>query len=158
MANHLYYGDNLEVLREHIRAESVDLIYLDPPFNSNATYNLLFRGPSGDQSQAQIEAFEDTWHWNNAAEKAFDEVMSGPNADVTNMLRAMRSFLKANDMLPDAHGGAFGGAASRLEADRLDLSALRPDREPLPQGADGCGVWEGPISERSDLELSTVAD
>ena len=99
MANHLYYGDNLEVLREHIRAESVDLIYLDPPFNSNATYNVLFRGPSGDASQAQIEAFEDTWHWNNVAEKAFDEVMFGPNADVANMLRAMRSFLKDNDMM-----------------------------------------------------------
>lgn len=99
MANHLYYGDNLEVLRAHIRDESVDLIYLDPPFNSNATYNVLFRGPSGDQSQAQIEAFEDTWQWNNVAEKAFDEVMFGPNADVANMLRAMRSFLKDNDMM-----------------------------------------------------------
>lgn len=99
MVNHLYYGDNLQVLREHIKDESVDLIYLDPPFNSNATYNVLFRGPSGDQSQAQIEAFEDTWHWNNAAERAFDEVMQGPNGDVADMLRAMRSFLKDNDMM-----------------------------------------------------------
>lgn len=99
MANHLYYGDNLEVLREHIKSESVDLIYLDPPFNSNATYNVLFRGPSGDQSQAQIEAFEDTWHWNNAAERAYDEVMHGRNADAAEMLRAMRSFLKDNDMM-----------------------------------------------------------
>jgi len=99
MANHLYYGDNLEVLREHIRDESVDLIYLDPPFNSNATYNVLFRSPSGDASPAQIEAFEDTWHWNNAAEKAFDEVMFGRNTDVADMLRAMRSFLKDNDMM-----------------------------------------------------------
>jgi len=99
MANHLYYGDNLAVLREHIRDETVDLIYLDPPFNSNATYNVLFRGPSGDQSQAQIEVFEDTWHWNNAAERAFDEVMQGPNSDVANMLRAMRSFLHDNDMM-----------------------------------------------------------
>ena len=56
---------------------SVDLVYLDPPFNSNATYNVLFRGPSGDQSQAQIEAFEDTWHWNNQAEKAFDANSEG---------------------------------------------------------------------------------
>ncbi len=79
MANHLYYGDNLDVLRQQIKSESVDLIYLDPPFNSNATYNVLFRGPSGDSSQAQIEAFEDTWHWNSQAEKAFDEVMQGPN-------------------------------------------------------------------------------
>ncbi len=99
MANHLYYGDNLQVLRESIRDESVDLIYLDPPFNSNATYNVLFRGPSGDQSQAQIEAFEDTWHWNNTAERAVDEVMQGPNADVAEMLRSMRSFLKDNDMM-----------------------------------------------------------
>jgi site-specific DNA-methyltransferase (adenine-specific) len=72
MTNHLYYGDNLDVLRESIRDESVDLIYLDPPFNSNATYNILFRAPSGEASQAQIEAFEDTWHWNDAAERAFE--------------------------------------------------------------------------------------
>ena len=77
MANHLYYGDNLDVLRQHIKSESVDLVYLDPPFNSNATYNVLFRGHSGDSSQAQIEAFEDTWHWNNAAEKAFDASTEG---------------------------------------------------------------------------------
>ena len=99
MANHVYYGDNLEVLRESIKSESVDLIYLDPPFNSNANYNVLFRSPSGVSSQAQIEAFEDTWHWNNAAEKAFDEVMGGPNPDVAEMLRAMRSFLRDNDMM-----------------------------------------------------------
>jgi site-specific DNA-methyltransferase (adenine-specific) len=86
MANHLYYGDNLEVLRQQIRDESVDLIYLDPPFNSNATYNVLFRGPSGDSSQAQIEAFEDTWHWNNAAEKAFDEVMQGHSKKIEEVL------------------------------------------------------------------------
>ena len=63
MANQLYFGDNLDVLRESIRDESVDLIYLDPPFNSNASYNVLFGSPKGHQSTAQIEAFEDTWHW-----------------------------------------------------------------------------------------------
>ena len=99
MANHLYYGDNLDVLRESIKSESVDLVYLDPPFNSNANYNVLFRGPSGESSQAQIEAFEDTWHWNNQAERTFDEVMQGRNSDVAEMLRAMRSFLKDNDMM-----------------------------------------------------------
>jgi adenine specific DNA methylase Mod len=97
--NHLYYGDNLEVLREHIATESVDLVYLDPPFNSQATYNVLFRSPTGTQSQAQIEAFEDTWHWNDTAERAFDEVMSSGNSDVAEMLRALRSFLKENDMM-----------------------------------------------------------
>ena len=73
--NHLYYGDNLTILREHIEDESIDLVYLDPPFNSQATYNVLFRAPTGERSQAQIEAFEDTWHWNETAERAFDEVV-----------------------------------------------------------------------------------
>ena len=70
MSNHLYYGDNLTVLRESIRDESVDLIYLDPPFNSNAGYNVLFKAPDGSGSAAQIEAFDDTWHWNDSAEAA----------------------------------------------------------------------------------------
>ena len=99
MANHLYYGDNLDILRNHIAPESVDLVYLDPPFNSNANYNVLFKAQGGEQSQAQIEAFEDTWHWNEHAERAFDEVMAGPNPDVSEMLRAMRSFLGQNDMM-----------------------------------------------------------
>ena len=73
--NQLYYGDNLTILREHIPDESIDLIYLDPPFNSQANYNILFRAPTGEHSQAQIEAFEDTWHWNDSAEQAFDEVL-----------------------------------------------------------------------------------
>ncbi len=99
MLNALYYGDNLHVLREHIRDESVDLVYLDPPFNSNANYNVLFKAPGGEQSQAQIEAFEDTWHWNDVAELAFDEVMQSGNSNAADMLRAMRSFLGQNDMM-----------------------------------------------------------
>jgi DNA modification methylase len=98
-ANTLFYGDNLAILREHVEDESVDLIYLDPPFNSNASYNVLFRAPEGHQSQAQIEAFDDTWHWNEPAERAFDEVMQSGNSDAAEMLRAMRSFLKENDMM-----------------------------------------------------------
>jgi site-specific DNA-methyltransferase (adenine-specific) len=97
--NTLHYGDNLRILREKIKDESVDLIYLDPPFNSNANYNVLFRSPTGEQSHAQIEAFEDTWHWTDEAEQAFDEVMHGSNSDATEVLRAMRSFLKENDMM-----------------------------------------------------------
>lgn len=99
MANQLYYGDNLQVLRDHIKDESVDLIYLDPPFNSSASYNVLFKAPSGEGSQAQIEAFEDTWHWNESAERAFDEVVSGRHSDASIMLRAMRSALGENDMM-----------------------------------------------------------
>src|ERR1700738_2877789 len=98
-ANALYYGDNLSVLRSSIADESVDLIYLDPPFNSNASYNVLFKALSGKGSQAQIEAFEDTWHWNEHAELAFDEVMHSGNTEAANMLKAMRSFLGENDMM-----------------------------------------------------------
>ncbi len=97
--NHLYYGDNLRVLRDSIRDETVDLIYLDPPFNSNASYNVLFKGPAGADSAAQIEAFDDTWHWNDSAEEAFGEVMRGGNAAAATMLRAIRSFLGDNDMM-----------------------------------------------------------
>src|ERR1700730_4935294 len=82
MANRLYYGDNLSVLRKSIATESVDLIYLDPPFNSNASYNVLFKAPSGEGSQAQIEAFEDTWHWNESAERI--EMGSSPRFFASN--------------------------------------------------------------------------
>lgn len=99
MGNHLYYGDNLAVLRESIPDASVDLIYLDTPFNSNASYNVLFRGPSGNESAAQIEAFDDTWHWTDAAEEAFGEVLRSGNGAAAEMLRAMRSFLGENDIM-----------------------------------------------------------
>ena len=66
--NTLFYGDNLPILREYLADESVDLVYLDPPFNSNRTYNVLFRQEGGADSESQIAAFEDTWHWNRAAE------------------------------------------------------------------------------------------
>ena len=99
MPNALYYGDNLDVLRESIATESVELIYLDPPFNSNADYNVLFRSPAGAGSQAQIEAFEDTWHWGQEAESAFDGVMRSRNTNAADLLRAMRSFLGENDMM-----------------------------------------------------------
>ena len=75
--NTLYYGDNLDILREYVADGSVDLVYLDPPFNSNATYNVLFKAPGGEGSQAQIEAFEDTWHWNDSAEDAYWQVLKG---------------------------------------------------------------------------------
>ncbi|TAN49299.1 MAG: modification methylase, partial [Rhodospirillales bacterium] len=74
MTNALYYGDNLKVLRESIADESVDLIYLDPPFNSQANYNVLFKSYSGKGTEAQIEAFKDTWSWGEEAELAYSEV------------------------------------------------------------------------------------
>ena len=77
--NKLYFGDNLNILRREVPDASVDLIYLDPPFNSNATYNVLFKEKSGEESAAQITAFEDTWQWSVEAEAVYKEIVtSGP--------------------------------------------------------------------------------
>ncbi len=74
--NKLYFGDNLQILREHVADEAIDLIYLDPPFNSNATYNVLFGEKDGARSQAQITAFDDTWHWGEESEFTYKEVVT----------------------------------------------------------------------------------
>ena len=97
--NKLYFGDNLNILREYVSDESVDLIYLDPPFNSNATYNVLFQEKSGEQSAAQITAFEDTWHWNLDSEYAYQDVVTHGPAKVGELLSALRAFLGQNDMM-----------------------------------------------------------
>ena len=97
--NKLYFGDNLNILREYVSDESVDLIYLDPPFNSNSTYNVLFQEKSGEQSAAQITAFEDTWHWNMDSEYAYQDVVTHGPAKVAELVAAMRSFLGQNDMM-----------------------------------------------------------
>lgn len=99
MTNRLYYGDNLAVLRESIGDETVDLVYLDPPFNSNAGYNVLFKAPAGQKSEAQIEAFEDTWHWTESAARAYEDVIRSCHTEAATMLTAMRSFLGENDMM-----------------------------------------------------------
>ncbi|MDO8615730.1 MAG: site-specific DNA-methyltransferase [Dehalococcoidia bacterium] len=98
--NALYYGDNLDILRNraHFPEECVDLIYLDPPFNSSRSYNVLFKESSGAASEAQIEAFEDTWHWGLPAERAYEQVFSGRNQGVARMLKAMVEGLGRNDV------------------------------------------------------------
>ena len=73
--NQLYYGDNLEVLRQHIKDESIDLVYLDPPFNSHQDYNVLFAEQDGTHSAAQMKAFDDTWRWDQAAAQAYQGVV-----------------------------------------------------------------------------------
>lgn len=95
--NTLYYGDNLDVLRLHIKDESVDLVYLDPPFNSNANYNVLF-AEHGTQSAAQIHAFEDTWRWDEAAALDFQQTVA-QGGRVADALRAFRTSLGTSDML-----------------------------------------------------------
>jgi len=97
--NKLYFGDNLDILRDHIASESVDLIYLDPPFNSNASYNVLFQEKSGEQSAAQITAFEDSWHWGYESEAAYQDVVSAGPRKLADLLQALRAFLGPNDMM-----------------------------------------------------------
>ncbi|BCW95645.1 MAG: restriction endonuclease subunit M [Fimbriimonadales bacterium] len=76
--NTLYYGDNLKVMRQHIGDASVDLVYLDPPFNSQRDYNVLFREQSGEPAQGQIKAFTDTWQWSERAYIEFCETCPLP--------------------------------------------------------------------------------
>ncbi|MFC1951908.1 DNA methyltransferase [Chloroflexota bacterium] len=97
--NKLYFGDNLDILREHVASESVDLIYLDPPFNSSATYNVLFQEKGGEKSVAQITAFEDTWHWGMESEYAYQEMVRESPQKLASLLQAMRAFLGQNDMM-----------------------------------------------------------
>lgn len=97
--NILYYGDNLEIMRNHVKDESITLIYLDPPFNSQASYNILFAEKNGTASAAQIEAFEDTWHYDMSAESSYWEAVKyGPKA-LAELLQALRGSLGASDMM-----------------------------------------------------------
>lgn len=97
--NTLFYGDNLPILREHIPDESVDLIYLDPPFNSNRSYNVLFKDEKGTESDAQITAFEDTWHWGQDTERTYHEMIQNAPANVVRMIGALREFIGENQMM-----------------------------------------------------------
>ena len=94
----LYYGDNLDVLRRHIKDESVDLVYLDPPFKSNQDYNVLFETRDGTKAAAQIQAFEDTWQWSLEAEESYAETMQA-GGRLAEAMRAFRIFLGESDMM-----------------------------------------------------------
>jgi len=97
--NVLYYGDNLEILRRYTKDESVDLVYLDPPFNSDQDYNILFAERNGSRSAAQIRAFEDTWHWDKVSAAAYQEIVETGPARVSQAMQAFRTFLGENDMM-----------------------------------------------------------
>lgn len=97
--NTLFYGDNLDILREYISDESIDLIYLDPPFNSSRSYNVLFRDESGKEADAQITAFEDTWHWGEDAERTYHGLIQNASIDVVKMISALRDFIGTNQMM-----------------------------------------------------------
>jgi DNA modification methylase len=98
--NLLYYGDNLEVMRRYIADESVDLIYLDPPFNSNVDYNVLFKEREGDKAASQIKAFKDSWTWTIESEREFVEVIErAPSHRVVQCIDGLKAMLGTSDML-----------------------------------------------------------
>jgi DNA modification methylase len=97
--NALFYGDNLPILRDQIDAESVDLVYLDPPFNSNANYNVLFKQSDGAPGSAQVHAFEDSWHWGPEAERTYHDLIHGGSTELADLAEALRTMLGTSDML-----------------------------------------------------------
>lgn len=98
MGNKLYFGDNLHVLRESMKDETVDLIYLDPPFNSQSTYNVLFKTPQGRKATAQVKAFEDTWEWGTDAALAYDDILR-QGGSMASYLRALHGSLGESDLM-----------------------------------------------------------
>lgn len=98
MANTLFCGDNLNVLQKHVADASVDLVYLDPPFNSNRDYNVLFKEQSGADSPAQIKAFGDTWRWANAALDWDNFPEPCPNPRVQDLMEGFVKMLGHNDV------------------------------------------------------------
>ena len=96
--NQLYFGDNLDVLRRYVGDASVDLVYLDPPFNSNANYNVLFKEHDGAQAASQIQAFEDTWKWDKHAALAYQETVEA-GGKLSETLQAFRKLVGESDML-----------------------------------------------------------
>jgi len=98
MRNTLYYGDNLDVLRRYVRDETVDLVYLDPPFKSNQDYNVLFAEKDGTQAASQFKAFEDTWEWNLDSVRQYEELVEA-GGRVADVMQAFQRFLGTSDML-----------------------------------------------------------
>lgn len=104
MKNTLFYGDNLAIMREHFPNACIDLVYLDPPFKSDQDYNVLFKNKEGEESPAQIKAFEDTWRWDRAAAEAYEDVVTGHSlgyCDVTvsRAMQGLRAMLGESDMM-----------------------------------------------------------
>ncbi|HEV2035303.1 MAG TPA: DNA methyltransferase [Candidatus Dormibacteraeota bacterium] len=104
-SNLLYYGDNLDILRRYIPDESVDLIYLDPPFNSERNYNVIFKNEAGRNTDAQLVAFEDAWHWGPNAEKVYAYLTNSARHEgrvpdpVTSIVAALRKGIGDNPMM-----------------------------------------------------------
>jgi site-specific DNA-methyltransferase (adenine-specific) len=124
--NYFYYGDNLDVLRLHIKDDTADLVYLDPPFNSNQDYNVLFAEKDGTRAASQFAAFEDTWEWNIESVRVFEELVES-GGRVSDVMRAFRQFLGTRPTLSPslrfsscAHCSGFSMCS---ESQRLSLAS-----------------------------------
>ena len=133
MTNTLYYGDNLDILRRYVKDETVDLVYLDPPFNSNANYNVLFAEQDGP-SWAQVKAFEDTWEWNQESAKAYQDVVEA-GGNVSQTMQGFRMMLGDANML--AYLSMMAKSYPRLQILTISelLSGRGIDMPPLKQVA-----------------------
>ena len=128
--NRLYYGDNLEILQqaEYFPDECVDLIYLDPPFNSSRNYNVLFADQTGKESEAQITAFEDTWEWGPTAQDTYEDlIINAPHGvDTRHASPAYPHRPLPHARLPRHDGRPPRRTPPRTKAHRQPLFALRP--------------------------------
>lgn len=104
VANQLWFGDNLEILKR-LAPASVDLVYLEPPFNSDVNYNVLFSTPDAAKPSAQAEAFRDTWWWGKEATDALDQVVTQIGGGTSSIVRSLVDALGKSDMM--AYSAAF---------------------------------------------------
>ena len=140
----LYYGDNLDILKRYIKDESVDLIYLDPPFKSNQDYNVLFPEQNGSRSRAQLKAFEDTWEWNQEeSAPAYQKIVETGPEKVSKAMQAFRTFLGASDMM-----------APRLVEQRR---VLKPTKAMRTEAA-SAGFYKSHWGSYPRLQILTIAD
>lgn len=141
--NALYYGDNLEVLRKYIKDETVDLCYIDPPFNSKRNYNQIYNN-IGSEDRAQAQAFVDTWVWDEIAAAGFAEILANDHGRFTSrtvdLIKGLDIVLKKGSLLAYLVSMTLQnhGNPPRLETHRQFLPALRPDSQPLSQIGVGC--------------------
>ena len=98
MENTLYFSDNLAVISQYIKDETIDLIYLDPPFNSKANYNVIFKTPKKEDSPSQIQAFEDTWKWNSTTEFELHQLF-GAEPKLAELMKGLELIIGKNDLL-----------------------------------------------------------
>ena len=172
----LYFGDNLEILRKYIPDDSIDLVYLDPPFNSKKDYNILFRENGGVESEAQIKAFTDSWHWTQMAENTYHEIVTRGPLKVGKLIGALHDALGNNDVmaylvmmairLVELHRVLKPTGSLYLHCDPTASDAigvlitLEPPTTPMKVEAVDAGFYHSPIYDKDypKIQILTVEE